>query len=262
MKVIKSNIINSLSKAYQKQSLKRAEIELFKNELKKVFNYFDNEQDEDYHKNIVSDFLKNVYYKDKYLINVNKRQDLAIRNGNSPKDSVGVLLEFKKPAEKRDMFSTDHPNTKSFQQIKNFYDLYKFFTEPKILIVRTRNLSLKQRIVATIDKDKKYNLNRLSNIIARNRFSIYGLLGILNSELFNWLYSTRYIDYEIKPVYLRNSPMADVNNAELIKLVKSVIKDKQKNKDTTKTENEIDDLVYKLYNISYIEIEMIKEQLK
>ena len=41
----------------------------------------------------------------------------------------------------------------------------KFFIEPKILVVRTRNLSLKTRIIATIDFDQKYNLNRLSNII-------------------------------------------------------------------------------------------------
>ena len=136
----------------------------------------------------------------------------------------------------------------------------KFFIEPKILIVRTRNLTLKQRIVATIDTEKKYNLNRLSNIIARNGFNLYGLLGILNSKLFNWLYSTRYIDYEIKPIYLRNSPLADTNNKQLIKLVKSVIKDKLNEKDTTEIEKQIDELVYFLYNLTHDEITIIESQ--
>lgn len=58
------------------------------------------------------------------------------------------------------------------------------FKSDKILVVRTRNLSLPRRIVATIDSDQKYNLNRLSNIVARKGFSLAGLLGILNSTLF------------------------------------------------------------------------------
>jgi len=135
----------------------------------------------------------------------------------------------------------------------------KFFTEPKILIVRTRNLTLKQRIVATIDTEKKYNLNRLSNIIAREGHNLYGLLGILNSKLFNWLYSTRYIDYEIKPIYLRNSPLANTNNKQLIKLVKSVIKDKQNDKDTTELEKHIDELVFQLYSLTNGEIEIVNK---
>ncbi|HAJ79595.1 MAG TPA: restriction endonuclease subunit M, partial [Fibrobacteres bacterium] len=94
----------------------------------------------------------------------------------------------------------------------------------KILIVRTRNLSLKRRIIATIDKSKAYNLNRLSNIIARDGYSLEGLLGILNSSFFDWLFSTNYYDYEIKPVYLRKSPLADTNNKNLIKLVVDMLK--------------------------------------
>ncbi|MDI6402050.1 N-6 DNA methylase, partial [Balneolaceae bacterium ANBcel3] len=85
----------------------------------------------------------------------------------------------------------------------------RFFTEPKILIVRTRNITLKERIIASIDYEKKYNLNRISNIVSKNGNSIEGLLGVLNSNLFNWLYSKRYFDYEIKPIYLRNSPLCN-----------------------------------------------------
>ena len=55
----------------------------------------------------------------------------------------------------------------------------------KILVVRTRNLALSQRIIATIDATGAYNLNRLSNIVAREGHSLFGLLGILNSTLFN-----------------------------------------------------------------------------
>lgn len=93
----------------------------------------------------------------------------------------------------------------------------------KILVVRTRNLSLKRRIIATIDTSGAYNLNRLSNIVARPGYSLQGLLGILNSELFQWLFATRFFDYEIKPVYLRAAPLADANDSKLVALVEEMI---------------------------------------
>lgn len=134
----------------------------------------------------------------------------------------------------------------------------KFFKEEKILVVRTRNLSIKQRVVATIDAEKKYNLNRLSNIIARKGYNLYGLLGILNSSLYNWLYSNRYYDYEIKPIYLRNSPLCDTNNKELISLVVKVIEDKMQNKSTTVNEKKIDQIIYKLFDLNPDEIKIIE----
>lgn len=83
----------------------------------------------------------------------------------------------------------------------------RFFDSQKILVVRTRNLSMKRRIIATIDNHKKFNLNRLSNIISKNNNSLFGLLGFLNSTFFNWLFSTKYLDYEIKPIYLKECPI-------------------------------------------------------
>lgn len=137
----------------------------------------------------------------------------------------------------------------------------KFFTKPKILVVRTRNISLKERIIATIDYDKKYNLNRISNIVAHPESSLEGLLGILNSKLFNWLYSKRYFDYEIKPIYLRNSPLADINNSELIIKVKELLSLKDESDKVAKTKliNDIDKIVFQLYGIREDEIKIIEE---
>jgi adenine-specific DNA-methyltransferase len=111
----------SLNKAYYKQSLAREQIELFKKELKNTFNHIDEKQDEEYHKNVIADLFKNVYCKDKYLVNVNKKEDLVIRLGNNTTDDVGVLLEFKKPTEKRDMVSAENANVKALQEIILYY---------------------------------------------------------------------------------------------------------------------------------------------
>lgn len=140
----------------------------------------------------------------------------------------------------------------------------RFFTEPKILIVRTRNITLKERIIASIDYDKKYNLNRISNIISKDANSIEGLLGVLNSNLFNWLYSKRYFDYEIKPIYLRNSPLCNTNDKELNRLVKSIIEKRKTNEnaDISELKSEIDKVVYQLYNLTEEEIEIIENSGK
>ena len=113
-------------------------------------------------------------------------------------------------------------------------------------------------IVATIDSEHKYNLNRLSNIIARTGYSIVGLLAVLNSTLFNWLYSNRFYDYEIKPIYLRNSPLCDVNDKNLCQLTIQILEAKKQGQDTTALEQQVDELVYKLYGITEEEKRVIE----
>jgi type II restriction/modification system DNA methylase subunit YeeA len=121
MKLLKIKPSKSLNKAYFKQSLSREQMELFKKESQNTFNHIDEKQDEEYHKNVIADLFKNVYCKDKYLVNVNKKEDLVIRLGNNTSDDVGVLLEFKKPTEKRDMVSAENANVKALQELVLYY---------------------------------------------------------------------------------------------------------------------------------------------
>ena len=147
--------------------------------------------------------------------------------------------------------------------------------EDKILVVRTRNLSLPQRIIATIDVGGTYNLNRLSNIVARDGYSLYGLLGILNSTLFNWLFLSRFFDYEIKPVYLRASPLADVNDGQLNDLVherlrcgdrltkvRTANEHGQLLRKASDLEDAIDSVVFDLYRLSSQERSIVEDQTR
>ncbi|MDH5763355.1 MAG: BREX-1 system adenine-specific DNA-methyltransferase PglX [Nitrospinota bacterium] len=142
----------------------------------------------------------------------------------------------------------------------------------KLLVVRTRNLSLKRRVIATYDDSGTYNLNRLSNIISKDDNSLLGLLGIINSSLFNWLFSTRYFDYEIKPIYLRKSPLANPNQPELINMVLALLEIKKNNfteisaselnnieMEATRIEMEINNLVCELYGLAGSEINLINK---
>ncbi len=141
----------------------------------------------------------------------------------------------------------------------------------KILVVRTRNLSLPRRIIATIDRTGAYNLNRLSNIVARPGFELSGLLGILNSRLFNWLFSTRFFDYEIKPVYIRTAPLANPNDEDLNALVRRMLQLQDRlasgrtdhertmaKRETDTIDRLIDRRVFQLYGLSDDEVNLIE----
>ncbi len=149
----------------------------------------------------------------------------------------------------------------------------RFLAGNKILVVRTRNLSLTRRVVATIDETGAYNLNRLSNIIARPGRSLAGLLGILNSTLFNWLFSTRWFDYEIKPVYLRSSPLADSEDPALETAVRRMLQlvatlgQVSTGQETARlarlveaTDAEIDRHVFRLYGLTGDEAHMMEAE--
>ena len=63
MKLIINSPVKSLGKAYLKQSLRREQIELFRANLARMFERIRTDEHEEHLKNIVSDFLKDTWYK-------------------------------------------------------------------------------------------------------------------------------------------------------------------------------------------------------
>ena len=121
----------SLNKAYLKQSLKREQVELFKANLALLFNRVNEKESEENLKNIVSDFLKDTYYKNSYEINTKERADLVIHNGKSSTDKVGVIVEVKRPTNKTEMISPDRPNAKALHELLHYYMQERYIKENK-----------------------------------------------------------------------------------------------------------------------------------
>lgn len=123
-----------LNPAYNKQSLNSIQIETFVKELKHAFKQVDENQDEDYHKNIISDIFKNVYCKGRYFVNVDKKKDLVIKLGNTIEDQNGVILEFKKPPKGNivnpEMISEGKANCKALQELVLYYLRERLQTNP------------------------------------------------------------------------------------------------------------------------------------
>lgn len=121
MKLILISPSKSLNKSYLKQSLKRQQIETFKSNLAKLFNRINEDESEEHLKNIVSDFLKDTYYKETNEINTKNNEDLVIHNGKTSGDTVGVIIETKRPANKVEMISKSEGNAKAFHELVLYY---------------------------------------------------------------------------------------------------------------------------------------------
>lgn len=116
----KIELKKALNKAYFKQNLKRAEIDIFKNSLKKLFSRINENESEEHLKNVIADFLKETWYNGRFEINTHNRIDLAIHNGKSSKDTVGVILEAKRPSSPERM-TLENLNCKALHELILYY---------------------------------------------------------------------------------------------------------------------------------------------
>ncbi|MDR0546586.1 MAG: class I SAM-dependent DNA methyltransferase, partial [Dysgonamonadaceae bacterium] len=111
----------ALNPAFLKLKPERKEIELFKKEFIALLDRINEKESEEFHKNLMIEFLNSVYYKDKHYINTKGRADLVIHNGNNADSPVGVLIEVKSPANRSEMVSKENLNVKSFQELVLYY---------------------------------------------------------------------------------------------------------------------------------------------
>ena len=65
----------ALNKAFLKVKPSRNEIEGFKSNLIQLIDRINVDESEEFHKNLVADFLKNTYYNPDYFINTKGRND-------------------------------------------------------------------------------------------------------------------------------------------------------------------------------------------
>jgi hypothetical protein len=103
---MKLNILKprkAINKAFLKIKPNRTVIENFKTNLIQLLDRINDTESEEFHKNLVTDFLKKTYYEPNHFINTKGRNDLVIHNGNKPKSTVGVIIEAKKPTNKAEM---------------------------------------------------------------------------------------------------------------------------------------------------------------
>ena len=94
---------------------------VFKNGLSRLFDRLRTDEGEEHLKNIVADFLKDVWYRDIAEINTKGDVDLVVHKGKSSRDPVAVIIETKRPGNVAEMVSPGHPNVKALHELILYY---------------------------------------------------------------------------------------------------------------------------------------------
>lgn len=160
MKINRLKPRKALNKAFLKVKPNRTEIESFKTNLIQLLDRTNDTESEEFHKNLVIDFLKKTYYDPNHFINTKGRNDLVIHNGDKAKSSVGVILEAKKPTNKSEMVTTEKLNIKAFQELILYY-LRERITH--------KNLEVKHLVITNINEWFIFDATTFDRLFAQNK---------------------------------------------------------------------------------------------
>ena len=150
----------ALNKAFLKVKPNRSEIEKFKSNLITLLERTNDIESEEFHKNLISDFLKKTYYDPNYFINTKGRNDLVIHNGNKASTTVGIIIEAKKPTNKSEMVTTSKLNVKAFHELVLYY-LRERITH--------KNVEVKHLIATNINEWFIFDATIFERLFAQNK---------------------------------------------------------------------------------------------
>jgi adenine-specific DNA-methyltransferase len=150
----------ALNKAFLKVKPNRTEIEGFKANLITLLDRTNDTESEEFHKNLVSDFLKDTYYRQNHFINTKGRNDLVIHNGQNANSTVGVIIEAKKPTNKSEMVTTGKLNAKAFQELVLYYLRER---------ISQNNLETRHLIITNINEWFIFDATLFDRLFAQNK---------------------------------------------------------------------------------------------
>ncbi len=149
----------ALNKAFLKIKPNRSGIELFKSNLITLLNHAGKEREE-FHKNLIADFLKNTYYSPNHFINTKDSKDLVIHTGKDASSPVGVIIEAKSPANKAEMLSEKNLNSKALQE------LVLYFLRERIT---HKNLEIKHLVATNLNEWFIFDGQLFDKLFAQNK---------------------------------------------------------------------------------------------
>lgn len=161
----------ALNKAFLKVKPNRIDIEHFKTNLIQLLDRTNEIESEEFHKNLVIDFLKKTYYDPNHFINTKGRNDLVIHNGKKAKSSVGVLLETKKPTNRAEMVKAYVPGDTHEQMLaklntKALHELVLYYLRERIT---HKNLEVKHLVITNIYEWFIFDANTFDRLFAQNK---------------------------------------------------------------------------------------------
>lgn len=143
------------------------------------------------------------------------------------------------------------------------------YLTPKIITQRISGGT--KPIIAAIDYNQFYTFNSVNNIILKDKtIGLKNVVALLNSNIINWYYANNFsnnstLTVNISKTYLEKLPIPEISKEienQLNDLVNIIMEKKSidSNTDTSKEEQEIDLIVYKLYGLTYDEVKVVDSE--
>jgi adenine-specific DNA-methyltransferase len=159
----------ALNKAFLKINPNRVSILLFKLNLKRLLNFINEKETEEFQKNLVIDFLKETHHNTNYFA----RNNLVVRNLTDTKTPTGLIVEDTSPNNKTEMISMPNLNRKAFQGSILHY-LWKN--------IRHKNTSLKQLFLTTFYQCFVFDAQQFNTLFAENKKFVKKLISFKNKS--------------------------------------------------------------------------------
>jgi hypothetical protein len=150
----------ALNKAYLKQKVNREQLEKFKKNFLQMLNHTNKEESEEYHKNLLSTFLNDTWYKGLHFINTKERTDLVIHQDKTADSKPAVLIETKKPDNQYEMPSRENINAKAV------HELIRYYLHERI---ENENSYIKHLIITDLNDFFIFNENDFDKYIYRDK---------------------------------------------------------------------------------------------
>ena len=150
----------ALNKAFLKLKPTRKEIDVFKANFERLLRDIDDKESEEFHKNLVTKFLRDTYYKDLFFINTKGRNDQVIHHEESNDSAVAVIMEAKKPKNTAEMLRLDNFNKKAL------YELILYFLREKLT---QKNEQLTHIIATNINEWFIFDAKIFDAVFAQNK---------------------------------------------------------------------------------------------
>ena len=136
----------------------------------------------------------------------------------------------------------------------------------RIVMQQVSNQSQKFRTKAFISSENFICGNSTNYLISKHNENLLFYLGLINSQVFNFYFNYFSFTNHLTVSGLEKVPIPTINSKnqslvdKIINLVNKILALKAQNSsaDTNKLEKDIDNLIYKLYNLSPSEIQIIK----
>ena len=153
-------ISKSLNKAYRQVSVDKLSFDVFKSQLKALYEQIATIDTEEKLKGDLMDFLKLSFYGQNYKVSPNGKIDCAIHLGNTIEDPVGVIIEVKMPTNVSEMITRDNLNKKALQELLLYYLRER---------VGKKNIQLKQLVVTNIYEFFVFDAQEFERVFYSNK---------------------------------------------------------------------------------------------